>query len=141
MRTGIKPVNMVFKAVNIASEAHKNQFRRDGVTPYILHPKLVATLVDGDPEAKAVAWLHDVLEDTTETETSLLEQGIPETIVDVVVLLTKVDGMDYFEYLKKIKENPLARKVKIADMLANLSDRPTQKQVFKYLAGLQFLFG
>ena len=51
-------------AAQIATDAHRGQFRRDGVTPYISHPEAVAKRVEGDDLAEAIAWLHDVLEDT-----------------------------------------------------------------------------
>ena len=73
----------------IANKAHSGQFRRDGTTPYINHPADVFSRVGGDVDSQAVAWLHDVLEDTKETEESLREQGVEEHILKAVVLLTK----------------------------------------------------
>lgn len=125
-------------AILIATEAHQNQFRRDGKTPYITHPQKVANLVESK-DAKAVAWLHDVLEDSDFTVKDLFDRGIPEHIVDAVVILTKSSLYTYEEYLERVKENELAKTVKIADMMANLSDTPTQKQVEKYTKGLTFL--
>lgn len=123
--------------VKIAETAHSGQYRHDGVTPYFEHPRSVASLVEGE-YAKMVAFLHDVIEDTDETEESLLEKGVPKVVVDAVVILTKT-GEDYFEYLRKVKTNQLARKVKIVDMISNLSDDPTKNQIKKYTTGLLFL--
>ena len=123
----------------IAMDAHIGQFRRDGVTPYTEHLRSVVMKVDGDVDARSVAWLHDILEDTNETVESLSEHGVEEHIVEAIELLTKKTGESYQDYLSKIKENPLAKKVKIADMLSNLEDDPTKKQVIKYCNGLIFL--
>jgi len=126
-------------AILIATEAHQGQFRRDGKTPYITHPQKVANLVESK-DAKAVSWLHDVLEENTDfTVKDLFDRGMPEHIVDAVVILTKSSLYTYEEYLERVKENELARTVKIADMMANLSDTPTKKQVEKYTKGLAFL--
>lgn len=120
----------------IAHRAHVGQFRRDGVTPYIVHPEAVAQRLTGDPTAQAAAWLHDVLEDTTVTDADLLAAGVPGEVVDAVRLLTKREGADYEAYLAAIRVHPLARKVKVADMLANLGDTPSERQILKYARGL-----
>jgi (p)ppGpp synthase/HD superfamily hydrolase len=131
--------DIVKHAAAIAAEAHQGQFRRDGITPYILHPQAVVSRVAGDPYAEAVAWLHDVLEDTPVTVEMLREQQMPEEVIAAVSMLTKPDGADYEEYLQAIKANPLAKKVKIADMLSNLGDQPSEKQILKYARGLVIL--
>ncbi len=128
--------NLPELARHIASAAHEGQYRRDGSTPYIEHPRAVARRVAGDERAEAVAWLHDVLEDTAETSQSLAEKGIPDDVIASVEALTKTDGIEYELYLDGILADPLARRVKIADMLTNLSDQPTSKQIRKYATGL-----
>ncbi len=127
-------------AENIARKAHQGQFRRDGITPYIVHPEREVSRLSENSEAQAVAWLHDVLEDTGISEKSLLDAGITENIVAAVKVLTKSDGIDYENYLIKVRDNDLARKVKVEDMLDNLSDSPTKKQIVKYAKGLLILF-
>ncbi len=131
---------MVTRAAELARLAHADQFRRDGVTPYIEHPAAVARRVAGDPMAEATAWLHDVLEDTTVTESNLRSLRIPEEVIAAVRLLTKSSDVAYEDYLQSIKANPLARKVKVADMLCNLADQPTDAQIVKYAKGLLVLF-
>jgi (p)ppGpp synthase/HD superfamily hydrolase len=126
--------------ISIAAQAHWGQTRRDGVTPYINHPKAVAERVRGDIDAEMVAWLHDVLEDTDLTANDLLDKGVPFNVIEAVIWLTKTKGVSYETYLALIKKNPLARKVKIADMLANLSDAPSEKQIVKYAKGLLYLY-
>ena len=126
-------------AENIARKAHQGQYRKDGITPYITHPERVADRLSTDTDAQTVAWLHDVLEDTGVSEASLIAAGIAENIVLAVTLLTKSDGIDYEDYLIKVRDNDLALKVKIEDMLDNLLDSPTKKQIVKYARGLLIL--
>lgn len=127
------------KARRLAENAHAGQTRRDGRTPYIRHPGAVAASLSGEsPEVIATAWLHDVMEDTAETAESLLRAGIPDAVIEAVALLTKADA-SYETYLKAVRAHPIARKVKIADMLHNLSDSPTEKQIVKYARGLLIL--
>ena len=126
------------KAEVIARVAHATQ--RDHLTgrPYIEHIERVVALVDGD-DAKAVAWLHDVLEDTEMTFSDLLEAGISECVVDAVRLLTRCptvsasydfDGrQDYGTYIDYVRTsgNALAIAVKVADLLDHL--RPASLHV------------
>lgn len=129
--------NTIIKlAERIATDAHQGQFRRVGEVPYIEHPRAVVSRVGNDPEAIVVAWLHDVLEDSEETAESLLEAGIPQQCVDAIVLLTKTREATYDDYLERVAESPLATKVKIADMLSNLADHPTESQIRKYAKAL-----
>lgn len=124
----------------IGQAAHFGQTRRDGVTPYFSHCEDVASrLNEYDYAGRSVAYLHDSIEDTCVTRESLISKGVSKTIVDAVVALTKVKGESYDRYLMNVYNNPLARKVKIADMLSNLSDTPSERQVKKYAKGLQFL--
>ncbi len=126
-------------AERIATEAHAGQFRRGGVRPYIEHPRAVAGRVGDELEAQVVAWLHDVLEDCDVSVSQLREQGIPDRCIEAVVLLTKPKGVDYEQYLERVAESPLARTVKIADMISNLADNPSEKQLKKYAKGLVVL--
>jgi (p)ppGpp synthase/HD superfamily hydrolase len=129
------------KALGIAMAAHANQFRRDGVTPYIMHPLAVASKVKeyGD-RFMAVAFAHDALEDNKNiTPAHMSNVGIDDDVIDAVELLTKKDGVDYETYIQRIKQNEMARVVKIADMLHNLSENPTVKQIRKYSKALLIL--
>jgi (p)ppGpp synthase/HD superfamily hydrolase len=131
-------MNFVQIAELIARRAHAGQYRRDGKTPYITHPERVAAKCKNIPEAEAVAWLHDVLEDTDITAEDLLQEDIPKEVVTAVELLTK-RGESYEDYLYQLRKNTLARIVKIQDMIDNLSDGPTPRQLRKYAAGLAIL--
>lgn len=131
--------HIVSLAKAIAEKAHEGQKRRDGVTPYIKHPEAVAARVYGESDyVRAAAWLHDVLEDTSENIESLREAGVPLEVIEAVQVLTKT-GEDYGWYLSRVKAHPIARKVKVADMLSNLSDSPTKQQIVRYSGGLLFL--
>jgi hypothetical protein len=121
----------------MATFYHAGQFRRDGVTPYITHPAAVAAQFDSHT-VKAVAWLHDVLEDTAATADQL-RTWFSDEIVDAVVRLTKRDGMAYEDYLAIVRQCPIARAVKIADIEHNLSCTPTLRQREKYATALAFL--
>ncbi len=130
---------IVSLAKKIATEAHAGQFRRNGVTPYIEHPAAVASKVAGDLIAEAVAWLHDVLEDTDCTKEDLEVAGIPAEVIDRVVLLTNRGDVGYENYLRRIKADAIAKRVKIADMLSNLGDNPSERQIVKYAKGFLVL--
>lgn len=130
-------------AKKIAFEAHKNQFRRDGVTPYFSHVEAVAKTLEDEgasDEVVAAGVLHDYLEDRPDYSCfTLRDLGIPNKVIAAVIVLTKVDGEPYEDYLAQVKGNEIARQVKIADMKHNLSDQPTPKQIEKYTKGLKFL--
>jgi (p)ppGpp synthase/HD superfamily hydrolase len=133
-------MDMISLAESVARLAHYGQFRRDGVTPYIVHPESVVRRLDGNDE-KIVGWLHDVVEDTPVSESHLVDFGFPQYIVDAVSAVTKREGQDIEDYYKGIKANPLACKVKIADMLCNLSCNPNPQTAVKYVKALLFLRG
>ena len=90
MNTSKQP--MLELALSIATEAHKGQFDKAGVD-YIEHPIYVASQVDTEEE-KAVALLHDVIEDSPFTAEELLQAGLPETVVTAVQVLTKKKEKD-----------------------------------------------
>jgi (p)ppGpp synthase/HD superfamily hydrolase len=141
--TSNTPETIEATAERIAISAHLGQFRNDGTTPYIAHCAAVAARLreEGtDEETLAVAWLHDVLEDCPDwTEERLLGEGIPSRLIAAVKAMTKTMGEDYEDYIGRVKSNALASKVKVADMLCNLSDSPSQKQRLKYARGLREL--
>jgi guanosine-3',5'-bis(diphosphate) 3'-pyrophosphohydrolase len=114
----MKPMSLN-QAIALAAEAHSNQNRWDG-TPYILHPIRVMQSLESREEMM-VGILHDIIEDTDVTESQLLTMGCDGGVVAAVVLLSKTRGEDYKEYIERIKANPLARKVKLADLTDNLN--------------------
>lgn len=106
----------VFRAMNIAYSAHMGQFDKAGV-PYIFHPVHLAEQMDTEEEC-IVALLHDVVEDTEVTFEDL-EKEFSKTIIDAIRLLTRDKSVDYMEYVKNLKSNTIARKVKLADLRHN----------------------
>lgn len=89
------------KAETIARAAHAGQKDTVNGDDYIRHVERVVARVEGE-DAKAVAWLHDVLEDTSITEAGLRAAGIPESVVFSVTVLTKQDGAIYENYIRTI---------------------------------------
>lgn len=124
---------MLSKAILIATNAHDGQFDKGG-TPYILHPlKVMHYTRSTDPEILAIAVMHDVIEDTKVTYKELRDAGITERVIEGVRALTKVPGETYEEYKARVKMNPDARIVKMADLRHNSDIRRlkgvTQKDI------------
>ena len=107
---------MTKKALTIAYQAHHSQLDKAGF-PYIHHPLHLAESMD-DELACTVALLHDTVEDTDVTFEEL-EKEFPAEVVDALRLLTHRDGVDYFDYVRAIRTNPLATRVKLADLAHN----------------------
>ena len=104
------------KAMDIAYHAHHGQLDYNGI-PYIFHPIHLAEQMD-DEISCCVALLHDVVEDTTVTLADL-ELEFPPAVTQAVDLLTHRKGVDYFDYVRSLRTNPIAVKVKLADIAHN----------------------
>lgn len=137
-------MSYVEKALEIATKAHEGQYDKSGV-PYIEHPKHVAEGVHGDI-AKATAYLHDVIEDTDVTVDDLRREGIPEEVIEAVVVMTHGKHESYFDYIRRLRKCPIAREVKIADLKHNSDTsrvkRPTPRDIArtaKYKRALRIL--
>lgn len=109
---------MTIKAMKIAYDAHHGQVDKGGV-PYIFHPMHLAEEMF-DELSCCIALLHDVVEDTAVTMEDL-EREFPPTVIEPLKLLTHQDGVNYFDYIRAIKEDPYAREVKLADLLHNMN--------------------
>ena len=133
---------LTMKAMVLAYNAHHGQVDKGGI-PYIFHPIHLAESMD-DEISTCVALLHDTVEDTELTLEALAKE-FPKEVVDAVALMTHEEGVDYFDYVRAIKKNPIAVKVKLAD-LAHNSD-PTrvgqqgnaEKRRAKYAAARKIL--
>ena len=104
------------KAMKVAYEAHHGQTDRSG-TPYIFHPFHVAEQMD-DELSVCTALLHDVIEDTEITFEDLTGE-FPEEVVEALRCLTRDKNKNYFDYIRNLRKNPIAKKVKQADLLHN----------------------
>ena len=109
--------NLTKKALKISFNAHKNQVDKTGV-PYIFHPFHLAEQMD-DEASVCVALLHDVIEDTDYTFNDLEKEGFTKEIIDAIKLITHDSNVPYLDYVNMIKENSIARKVKLADLKHN----------------------
>lgn len=107
---------LTHKALRLAYAAHQGQTDKAGL-PYIFHPYHVAEQMT-DEFSVCAALLHDVVEDTDVT-LAQLEQEFPQEVTDAIQLLTHEPGTDYFTYIRAIRKNSLAKRVKLADLEHN----------------------
>ena len=138
-----------------ARMAHMGQKRRSG-QDYLSHPSAVRNLArryyPSDKEAQLVALLHDTLEDGPRVgnvsskeemrawiRASVADQSAAKEILDSVEMLTHEEGIRYDVYLSSLLGNPLAIRVKLLDMLHNLTTSPTERQANKYKSALGML--
>jgi (p)ppGpp synthase/HD superfamily hydrolase len=106
-------------AIILAAGAHRGQADKAG-EPYILHPlRVMLQLVD--EEGRIAAALHDVLEDTATTADNLRDWGYGEKVVEALEALTRRDGESYADSIERAVRNPLARRVKLADLADNMN--------------------
>ena len=131
-------------AMKIAFDAHKEQVDKSGM-PYIYHPIHLAEQMD-DEYSTCVALLHDTIEDTDITFEALLKCGFPAEVISALKLLTHDDSVPYMEYVKEIKNNNIAKKVKLADLIHNsdlsrldVVDDKVIKRVEKYKKAMSIL--
>ncbi|ALS22196.1 GTP pyrophosphokinase [Paenibacillus naphthalenovorans] len=102
------------RAIIMATEAHEGQVDKGG-NPYILHPLRLLTKAS-DENARIVAVLHDVIEDTDLTLEHLRKEGFNEIIIEALDCLTRCKNESYDEFIQRIKSNDLARYVKLLDL-------------------------
>ena len=114
-------------ALRFASKAHEGQCRKDGVTPYIEHPKAVVKMLNGwgvtRPCLICAAYLHDVLEDTSVTEAEI-EKCFTFMVSGIVKKLTRGENESKTDYLRRVSEchNADALLIKCADRICNTLD-------------------
>ena len=132
------------KAMMLCYEAHKGQTDKTGV-PYVFHPFHVAEQMT-DEATTIVALLHDVVEDTEYTLEDIAALDFGQEIVDAVALMTHEDDVPYLAYVARLKSNPLARTVKLADLAHNSDlsrlgkvDDETRRRLERYKKAIALL--
>jgi (p)ppGpp synthase/HD superfamily hydrolase len=107
------------KAIEIATRAHAGQSQKHSAgDPYITHPLAVMQMVSS-MDARIVAVLHDVIEDTSVTAKDLRDAGFSERIVRAVEILTRRAEESYADSILRCTSDPLALEVKLADQEHN----------------------
>jgi (p)ppGpp synthase/HD superfamily hydrolase len=110
---------MIEKAIQIAVEAHKGQTDKAG-KPYIFHVLRVMHAGKTNIE-KICGVLHDVIEDTSWTFEQLATVGFSDEVIEVLRCVTKLsEDEDYEDFIGRIKQNPIAIKVKLNDLQDNM---------------------
>jgi len=150
----LKEEDQDIDSVNLLSQyAHKDQKRRTG-EPYFLHPQEVALIVKKYYPSNQIAYysalLHDAMEDSIDSgnfkdEDELMafimdsvdDEIAGSRIIEVVSILTKTKNMPYDSYISSVVSDHDALIVKLADMLHNLSDNPSDRQMVKYGKAIQ----
>ena len=133
-------------AMKICFEAHKNQLDKSGM-PYVFHPFHVSEQMK-DENTVIVALLHDVAEDTDITFEYLQNMGFSSEIITALKYMTHNDSEPYLDYVRRIKENPIAKEVKLADLKHNSDltrldfvDEKAKKRIEKYKKAIKILNG
>lgn len=141
--------------LSTAELAHTGQMRRSG-EPYIEHPIAVANIISkyypGERLLCTAALLHDTLEDAVENGNFQNEQELVDTIkssydnpgegmkvLSIVYALTHAKDVGYGDYVIELSSNPDALKIKLADILHNLTSSPSEKQAKKYSGAITTL--
>ncbi len=136
-----------------AQYAHRGQTRRSG-EPYFSHPYEVAELIKSYYPSNEIAYnaalLHDTIEDAIDIgnvadeeemialiSDAIQDPSVADSVIEVVLALTKTGKMNYSNYLRSLYEFPNAMIVKLADMNHNLGDSPSERQKIKYLQAIK----
>ena len=109
--------NMTKKALKLCFDVHKEQVDKSGL-PYVFHPFHLAEQMETE-DTTIVALLHDVVEDSELTLDDLRQMGFGDAVIAALALLTHDPAVEYMDYVRAIKDNPIARAVKLADLRHN----------------------
>lgn len=121
---------MVIRAEKFAREKHKNQKRRDGVTPYSDHLEGVVNRLKNlgvsNSDVISAAWMHDTIE-KTDTSFEEINQIFGNTISVLVLSLTKNFNLPQKErelqYIQQLKNASFeAKLIKLCDISENLKE-------------------
>ena len=105
------------EALKLCFLAHRDKTDKSGL-PYVFHPFHLAEQMETEDEV-CVALLHDVMEDTDYTVDDMRAIGMPEQVIEALLLMTHNPSVQYMDYVANLANNPLARTVKIADLRHN----------------------
>jgi len=129
----VNPVRLHDLTAGLAIEAHSGQKDALGRDYCGRHVADVVRRVEQSHGRSAtllaVAWLHDVVEDTTTTLDDLRDEGLPDDVVNAVDAITRRAGEQYAAYIERVRLNPIARIVKLADNAQNLADNEALRAV------------
>lgn len=132
------------KALKLCFEVHKNQLDKSGM-PYVFHPFYLATQMS-DEISTVCALLHDVVEDSDYTLDDIQKLGFPSEVTDALSKLTHDAATPYMEYVREIRTNPIAKRVKLADLMHNSDlsrldtvDEKALKRIEKYKMAIELL--
>lgn len=135
---------MTKKALRLSFDAHKDQVDKSGI-PYVYHPFHLAEQMESE-ETVTVALLHDVVEDTDYTIEDIIAMGFPKPVTDALALMTHDKAVPYMDYVAKIKTNPIAKAVKLADLRHNSDtsrleyvDEKVLRRIRKYHDAIELL--
>mgnify|MGYP001085445923 CR=1 FL=1 len=121
--------DLLNNAIILVTQAHKGQVDKGG-NNYILHPIRVM-LKCNTLEEQIVAICHDIIEDTYILEIDLISSGFSKEIIDAIYAITHRTNETYFDFIRRCKENSIARIVKLADLEDNMDlsriSNPTDK--------------
>ncbi len=137
-----KNIRTIREAMRFALICHDGQTRKDGITPFIIHPLRMFAIITtklkiDDPEILAAALLHDTIEDT-QTDYDEIAGKFSVTIADYVAGLTIDTRLSkdqrHEEYLSRLKNQPWQVKIiKLADMYDNSFDAKHLKDPVKWV--------
>lgn len=132
------------KALKLCYEAHQGQVDKSGL-PYVFHPFHLAEQMSSE-ETTIVALLHDVVEDTHYTLEDIDAMDFPPCVHTALALLTHDKATPYLAYIAALKNDPIARKVKLADLRHNsdlsrleLVTQAARERVEKYAQAIALL--
>lgn len=145
----MKPNEMLAKAISIASTEFQSKMDRGG-TPYIMH---CLAVMDGVKhlgfEVMTAAVLHDLIEDIhTWNAERLAKEGFSDWVIQLVKILTHLEGEDYLSYIGRVSILEETKAIKLSDLrhnmhperLPDLSDK-TMERMRKYHTAYYFLLG
>ncbi|MCA9129143.1 MAG: hypothetical protein KDB22_18775 [Planctomycetales bacterium] len=134
-------------ALALVSKYFRGVTDKDGV-PYVMHCLRVMMGVS-DTEAQLVALMHDLVEDTPVTLNQLEALGFSQAVVQALDLVTHRKGISYADYVVALRDNSIARQVKLSDLRDNTAlhrvlyrskqQERDLKRIQRYILSYQYL--